>query len=314
MALIDSLGSRPNIAIGERAQRAHDVSKKFPSGAVLIGQTPKEMWRRHILASKAASRLFGSQGPSSLNDVPASRGPSERPAEVQPHVSVDEDDRIAATQERSKDHQPSVSPATIGNVCMDVIEDLGSSSQRDSDDASLNLLEQSKCTTYGGPGVAKPTVNKSEHAFAYGTKLSPSPTFNENLDRGDNPMLASIRIQPDERHDRLEDMSIIHHGRINTVKHNVQAMSSGGVLESCKTDFNHDLLNVWPGSETSKVMTSSEKALQAAQNDANDGQEVEQRLAPNNGKGRARSFLEERVLQRNGKAKATDNEMEGATR
>ncbi|KAK0941940.1 hypothetical protein LTR29_006513 [Friedmanniomyces endolithicus] len=84
--------------------------------------------------------------------------------------------------------------------------------------------------TYGGMGVAKPGVVKSEHAIIYSGR-QPLATRPEELPRrGEMPMQAQpIRLILDERTAKLDSMSRINCARVHTIEHNVKVKPLGMV-------------------------------------------------------------------------------------
>ncbi|KAI7477497.1 hypothetical protein KC351_g8798 [Hortaea werneckii] len=83
--------------------------------------------------------------------------------------------------------------------------------------------------TYGGQGVAKPGVNKSEHAIIYTGHMAPQPTSHERPTQGQKAMRPlAIRVDADN-HEQLHVMSRIHFGKVYTVEHNVKVKPFGKV-------------------------------------------------------------------------------------
>ncbi|KAK1070049.1 hypothetical protein LTR74_004446 [Friedmanniomyces endolithicus] len=96
--------------------------------------------------------------------------------------------------------------------------------------------------TYGGMGVAKPGVVKSEHAIIYSGHQSLATRPEELPRRGELPMQAQpIRLVLDERPKRLDPMSRINCARVHTIEHNVKVKPLGMVhpasLEALTTQF-----------------------------------------------------------------------------
>jgi hypothetical protein len=84
--------------------------------------------------------------------------------------------------------------------------------------------------TYGGQGVAKRGVKKSEHAVIYSGSTGPSLRPDELPRRGEDGMQAvPIRVDLDTQTDRLDPMCRIHFVGITTVEHNVKVKALGSV-------------------------------------------------------------------------------------
>lgn len=62
-------------------------------------------------------------------------------------------------------------------------------------------------------------------------------------------MRTAIRVQTDEKGDKLAEKSRIDYGRVYTVEHNIKAMAFGWVHEQSRKDFQFDFLNVFMGDE-----------------------------------------------------------------
>ena len=87
-------------------------------------------------------------------------------------------------------------------------------------------------TTYGGQGVAKRGVNKSEHCVVYTGKTAPQVHSSEAPQRGEEGLQAeSIRVVTDSRIDALDPMSRLDLGKPYTIEHNVKVKPLGMVHE-----------------------------------------------------------------------------------
>ncbi|KAK5146958.1 hypothetical protein LTR32_001528 [Rachicladosporium monterosium] len=123
--------------------------------------------------------------------------------------------------------------------------------------------------TYGGMGVAKPGVVKSEHAIIY-SGHQPLATRPEELPRrGELPMQAQpIRLVLDERPKRLDPMSRINCARVHTIEHNVKVKPLGMVhpasLEALTTQFFAVWLPPAPLVSQQGVVTTKAATPQAA--------------------------------------------------
>lgn len=103
-------------------------------------------------------------------------------------------------------------------------------------------------TTYNGRGVAKPGVNKSEHAIIYTGRTPPEPQHNERPTRqdGGRGMRSSpIRIDTDSREDKLDPMSRLNFGAIYTIQHNIKVKPYGMVHQNSRSDLLRQFVSVW---------------------------------------------------------------------
>jgi hypothetical protein len=101
-------------------------------------------------------------------------------------------------------------------------------------------------TTYSGRGVAKRNVVKSEHAIIYTGRDPPQPRPDERPLRGETGMRSqSIRVDPDNRTDRLDEMSRIHFGGVHQVHHNIKTKSLGIVNRNSIDALQSQFANVW---------------------------------------------------------------------
>ena len=84
--------------------------------------------------------------------------------------------------------------------------------------------------TYGGQGVGKPKVKKSDHAIIYSGKSAPSSMRNEQPVRGERGMRPhSIRVVPDNKEEKLDPKSRIDFGKMHTIHHNLKVRPFGMV-------------------------------------------------------------------------------------
>ncbi|KAI7271377.1 hypothetical protein KC343_g2884 [Hortaea werneckii] len=102
-------------------------------------------------------------------------------------------------------------------------------------------------TTYGGQGVSKPGVRKSDHAIIFTGRSAPQPRQDELPARDEQPMRdRAICVVADENNARLDPMSRIDLVKIHTINHNLKVKSFGFVhpnyMEALKTQF----ASVWP--------------------------------------------------------------------
>jgi len=99
-------------------------------------------------------------------------------------------------------------------------------------------------TTYGGQGVAKATVVKSDHAIIHTGPNAPDPSNDELPGRGEAPMRSiPIRVDLDNASERLDDKSRINLKAVHYIQHNVKTKSFGCVnrnsLGDLETQFNN---------------------------------------------------------------------------
>jgi ribosomal protein L12E/L44/L45/RPP1/RPP2 len=119
--------------------------------------------------------------------------------------------------------------------------------------------------TYGGQGVAKPRVRKSDHCIIWssrpgtaplrqGARPGPAPILNtpplprnEELPRrGEDGMRpAPIRIDPDSPTEHLDVMSRLNLAGVTTVQHNIRVKSFGMVNQASVRDLIEQFSNVF---------------------------------------------------------------------
>lgn len=85
--------------------------------------------------------------------------------------------------------------------------------------------------SYGGRGVAKRGVKKSEHVIVFSRGSEPpQPARSEKPRRGEQGMLSMpIRIDPDSQGDHLNSMARLNLAGVTTVHHSIKAKSVGKV-------------------------------------------------------------------------------------
>ncbi|RMZ14880.1 hypothetical protein D0860_01902 [Hortaea werneckii] len=109
--------------------------------------------------------------------------------------------------------------------------------------------------TYGGKGVAKTGVNKSEHCITYTGAQVPNPLRQELPIRGEPPMQPiPIRVIPDNVTEKLDSTSRIDLGRVSTLQYNIKVKAFGTVHWSCMHALHSQFCAVWhlplPGAHT----------------------------------------------------------------
>lgn len=85
--------------------------------------------------------------------------------------------------------------------------------------------------TYGGQGVTKPNILKWQHAIVHTTKEAPELLSGEEPVEGEYGMMASIRVRPKSKQEKLQKESRINFAKIYTVEHNVKVCEFGDVHE-----------------------------------------------------------------------------------
>lgn len=85
-------------------------------------------------------------------------------------------------------------------------------------------------TTYGGRGVAKRGMKKSEHVVVYSENQLPAEDPGERPERGEAAMRReTVRILTDRPTESLDPMSRLDLARAYTIQHNIKARSFGMV-------------------------------------------------------------------------------------
>jgi hypothetical protein len=85
------------------------------------------------------------------------------------------------------------------------------------------LTSRRPIQTYGKRGTTKPNLVKLEHSIVFTGRESPKPL------QGEDGMLASIRVVPTHRGDKLQRESRINFGKVYTVEHNCKVYDFGDV-------------------------------------------------------------------------------------
>ena len=128
-------------------------------------------------------------------------------------------------------------------------------------------------STYGAQGVSKTGVTKSEHAIIYTGKVAPEPMAIEEPSRGEQGMRPDpIRVEPDDREDKLDPRSRIDFGKVHTIQHNIKVKSYGKVHDNFMAALIRQFNNCWyassvptitPMSTSSPTATSSRTLVEA---------------------------------------------------
>lgn len=101
-------------------------------------------------------------------------------------------------------------------------------------------------TSYGGKGVGKEGVVKSEHAIIYTGRSPPDATPSELPRRNEDGMRSQpIRVSGDEREDVLDTMSRVDFGKVHTIQHNIKVKPFGKVVQQSLGALDTQFTNVW---------------------------------------------------------------------
>jgi hypothetical protein len=101
-------------------------------------------------------------------------------------------------------------------------------------------------STYGGRGVAKSRVVKSEHAIIHTGQDAPAPHHTEIPKSGEAPMRPiPIRVDWDNRSERLDPMSRINFGGAHLIQHNIKTKSLGNVHKNSLAALKMQFINVF---------------------------------------------------------------------
>lgn len=103
-----------------------------------------------------------------------------------------------------------------------------------------------RITTYSGEGVGKAGINKSEHAIIYCGKNAPVVMESEEPIRGELSMRPDpIRVDADDREDKLDQRSRLDFGKIYTVEHHIKVRSYGQVNQHSMGALVQQFNNCW---------------------------------------------------------------------
>lgn len=102
-------------------------------------------------------------------------------------------------------------------------------------------------TTYGGRGVGKRGVKKSEHAIIHTSRRPPAPMAEELPSRRDPSIMRprAIRVDVDLPVDKLDAASRLNLGAVTTVQHNVKVRPYGMVNQASRQDLISQFTRVW---------------------------------------------------------------------
>lgn len=113
-------------------------------------------------------------------------------------------------------------------------------------------------TTYSGRGVAKEKVTKSNHCVAYSGATVPQPKQEELPVQGELPMQTTpIKIDPDDRLDKLDYMTRIDFASPRRVEHYAVVKNYGKVNPHSKVALVTQFQNVMRPSHRARTIPST---------------------------------------------------------
>lgn len=105
--------------------------------------------------------------------------------------------------------------------------------------------------TYGGRGVSKRGVKKSEHAIVYTGREAPRAKVHEGPQREEAGLRPiPIRVVPDDPAEALDPMSRLDFGKVHTIQHNIKVRPFGNVHPSSMAALSTQFQNVWSNTPT----------------------------------------------------------------
>lgn len=148
--------------------------------------------------------------------------------------------------------------------------------------AGDNYCSALPINSYGGQGVAKRGVKKSEHVIVFsGGSEPPRPSKNERPGRGEASMQSvPIRIDPDSQGDHLDEMSRLNLAGVTTVHHNIKVKSVGNVNSRSLRPLMDQFAVVWgpqqlPAPRMRTTGEADEGAADDSDDEINDNDQVE---------------------------------------
>ncbi|KAK5682115.1 hypothetical protein LTS10_005240 [Elasticomyces elasticus] len=101
--------------------------------------------------------------------------------------------------------------------------------------------------TYGGQGVGKPSVRKSDHVIIYTSRQAPRPLRAELPRRGETDALrpTPIRVVSDSPADILSSTSRLDLAKVHTIHHNIKVKPLGEVHPNSIEAFKAQFASVW---------------------------------------------------------------------
>jgi hypothetical protein len=130
--------------------------------------------------------------------------------------------------------------------------------------------------TYGGRGVSRPGVVKSEHVIIHSSPSAPRPQQAELPGQGEAGMQpVPIRVDLDVSSTALNPMSRVNLGGVTMVQHNIRVQSFGKVCEASIRDLQRQFEDVW-GQYLPTRQTDARPAIEEESDDDDDESEEEQ--------------------------------------
>ncbi|KAK5719521.1 hypothetical protein LTR15_008045 [Elasticomyces elasticus] len=101
--------------------------------------------------------------------------------------------------------------------------------------------------TYGGQGVGKPSVRKSDHVIIYTSRQAPRPLRAELPRQGETDALrpTPIRVVSDSPADILSSTSRLDLAKVHTIHHNIKVKPLGEVHPNSVEAFKAQFASVW---------------------------------------------------------------------
>ncbi|KAK3641605.1 hypothetical protein LTR56_011206 [Elasticomyces elasticus] len=101
--------------------------------------------------------------------------------------------------------------------------------------------------TYGGQGVGKQSVRKSDHVIIYTSKQAPRPLTAELSKQGepDEMRPTPVRVVPDSPADILSSTSRLDLAKVHTIHHNIKVKPLGEVHPNSIEAFKAQFASVW---------------------------------------------------------------------
>lgn len=129
-------------------------------------------------------------------------------------------------------------------------------------------------STYGGRGVAKPGVNKSEHVIVYSGNQPPAATAAELPGPSETGMRnRPIRVVKDAIHNELDLMSRIDLGKVYTIEYNVKVKAFGVVHQDSMVPLDSQFRNVFQASSASTVQPASQRNREESEGSDSDSED-----------------------------------------
>jgi hypothetical protein len=127
-------------------------------------------------------------------------------------------------------------------------------------------------STYGGQGVSKPGVTKSDHAIIYTGRREPQHLPKEEPERGERPMQpVSILVDPDSSKNVLDPLSRIDFRAVHTIQYNIKAKALGQVNRRSLEDLENQFRNVLALSVLVSPPAQRTRRMQSADAEDEDG-------------------------------------------